>query len=71
MENNEIKGNVSEGRTVLVAEDVESNFLLLKAIIGKMYNLLHAWNLPVAGKFLYRAAAPAGTRAGNRPLRDR
>ena len=43
MENNEIKGNVSEGRTVLVAEDVESNFLLLKAIIGKMYNLLHAW----------------------------
>lgn len=44
MENNEIKGNVSEGRTVLVAEDVESNFLLLKAIIGKMYNLLHAWN---------------------------
>ena len=44
MENNEIKENVSEGRTVLVAEDVESNFLLLKAIIGKMYNLLHAWN---------------------------
>lgn len=44
MENNEIKGNVSEGRTVLVVEDVESNFLLLKAIIGKMYNLLHAWN---------------------------
>ena len=34
MENNEIKGNVSEGRTVLVAEDVESNFQLLKAIIG-------------------------------------
>ena len=44
MENNEIKENVSVGRTILVAEDVESNFLLLKAIIGKTYTLLHAWN---------------------------
>ena len=44
MENNEIKENTSAGRTILVAEDVESNFLLLKAIIGKTYNLLHAWN---------------------------
>lgn len=44
MENNEIKENVSMGRTILVAEDVESNFLLLKAIIGKTYTLLHAWN---------------------------
>jgi len=44
MENNEMKENVSTGRTILVAEDVESNFLLLKAIIGKNYNLLHAWN---------------------------
>ena len=42
--NNEIKENVSVGRTILVAEDVESNFLLLKAIIGKTYTLLHAWN---------------------------
>ena len=40
MENNEIKENVSMGRTILVAEDVESNFLLLKAIIGKTYTLL-------------------------------
>ena len=31
-------------RITLVAEDVESNFLLLKAIIGKTYTLLHAWN---------------------------
>lgn len=44
MENNETKENMSAGRTILVAEDVESNFLLLKAIIGKAYNLLHAWN---------------------------
>lgn len=44
MENNDIKENISAGRTILVAEDVESNFLLLKAIIGKTYNLLHAWN---------------------------
>ena len=51
MENNEIKENVSEGRTVLVAEDVESNFLLLKAIIGKMYNLLHAWNVEIYEQF--------------------
>lgn len=31
-------------KTILVAEDVESNFLLLKALIGKQYNLLHAYN---------------------------
>lgn len=31
-------------KTILVAEDVESNFLLLKAILGKTYNLLHAYN---------------------------
>lgn len=31
-------------KTILVAEDVESNFLLLKALIGKKYNLLHAHN---------------------------
>lgn len=36
--NNNIK------KTILVAEDVESNFLLLKAILGKTYNLLHANN---------------------------
>lgn len=31
-------------KTILVAEDVESNFLLLKAILGKTYRLLHAYN---------------------------
>lgn len=31
-------------KTILVAEDVESNFLLLKAILGKSYQLLHAYN---------------------------
>ena len=44
MENNEMKEDISARRTILVAEDVESNFLLLKAIIGKTYTLLHAWN---------------------------
>ena len=27
-------------KTILVAEDVESNFLLLKALLGKTYNTL-------------------------------
>lgn len=31
-------------KTILVAEDVESNFLLLKALLGKTYHLLHAYN---------------------------
>lgn len=31
-------------KTILVAEDVESNFLLLKALLGKTYRLLHAYN---------------------------
>lgn len=31
-------------KTILVAEDVESNFLLLKALLSKTYNLLHAYN---------------------------
>ncbi len=44
MENNETKESVSAGRTILVAEDVESNYLLLKAIIGKIYTLVHAWD---------------------------
>ena len=44
MENNETKETISARRTILVVEDVESNFLLLKAIIGKIYTLLHAWN---------------------------
>ena len=44
MENNETKESVTAGRTILVAEDVESNYLLLKAIIGKIYTLVHAWD---------------------------
>lgn len=31
-------------KTILVAEDVESNFLLLKALLGKTYKLIHACN---------------------------
>lgn len=31
-------------KTILVAEDVESNFLLLKALLSKTYKLLHALN---------------------------
>lgn len=31
-------------KTILIAEDVESNYLLLKALLGKEYNLLHAYN---------------------------
>lgn len=44
MENKGTKENVNTGKTILVAEDVESNYLLLKAIIGKIYNLVHAWD---------------------------
>lgn len=39
---NQISAN--EMKTILVAEDVDSNFFLLKAIIGKSYNLLWAKN---------------------------
>ena len=31
-------------KTILVAEDVESNFLLLKALLSKTYRLIHALN---------------------------
>lgn len=30
--------------TILVAEDNESNYKLINAILGKNYNLIHAWN---------------------------
>ena len=30
--------------TILIAEDDESNYLLIKSILGKEYNLVHAWN---------------------------
>ena len=44
MEDNVVKESASDKKIILVAEDVESNFLLLKAVIGSIYNLLHAWN---------------------------
>lgn len=31
-------------KTILIAEDVESNFLLLKALLKQEYNLIHAHN---------------------------
>lgn len=31
-------------KKILIAEDVESNFLLLNALLGKKYHLLHAYN---------------------------
>lgn len=34
----------TDKKTILVAEDVESNFLLLKALLGKTYHLIHAYN---------------------------
>ncbi len=42
--NHEIENrtNTDRMKTILVAEDVDSNFLLLKAIMGKSYNLVRA-----------------------------
>ncbi len=31
-------------KTILIAEDMEDNFLLCEALLGKRYKLLHAWN---------------------------
>lgn len=39
-----VKEEMDTQYTILIAEDVESNFLLLKVLIGKKYKLLHAWN---------------------------
>lgn len=37
--------NLSDSlKTILIAEDVESNFLLLRALLGKTYHLVHASN---------------------------
>ena len=33
-----------EKKTLLVAEDMEDNFLLCEALLGKKYKLIHAWN---------------------------
>lgn len=43
--------------TLLVAEDNESNYLLLKTILGKEYELIHAWNGREAVE-LYRKHKP-------------
>lgn len=39
-------GNVADGKqkTILVAEDISSNYLLISAMLGKQYRLLHAVN---------------------------
>lgn len=44
LQNLEMEENTDSLKTILVAEDVESNFLLLKALLGKTYHLLHAYN---------------------------
>ena len=31
-------------KTILIAEDIDSNYLLVKAILGKSYNLIRALN---------------------------
>ena len=33
-----------KNNTILIAEDDESNYLLIKSIFGDDYNLVHAWN---------------------------
>lgn len=38
------KRTIQRARTILIAEDVDSNFLLLKTLIGKKYELLWAKN---------------------------
>lgn len=38
------KRTIQKARTILIAEDVDSNFLLLKTLIGKKYELLWAKN---------------------------
>ncbi|WP_106830803.1 hybrid sensor histidine kinase/response regulator [Parabacteroides pacaensis] len=40
----EIKESNTDKKYILVAEDVRENYLLIKALLGKEYNLLHAWN---------------------------
>lgn len=37
-----MENSISLPKTILIAEDVESNFLLLQALLGKKYTLLHA-----------------------------
>lgn len=38
------EGDGGDKKTVLVAEDISSNYLLISAILGKQYRLLHALN---------------------------
>lgn len=35
---------MKEDTIILIAEDDESNFLLFRAILGKSFNIIHAWN---------------------------
>lgn len=39
-----MSGLNSDGFSILVAEDNESNFLLMEYALGKQYKLIHAWN---------------------------
>lgn len=38
------KNILPDRKTILIAEDVEENYLLIKVLLGKQYCLLHAWN---------------------------
>lgn len=51
------KKQTGEEKVILVAEDVDSNFLLLKALLGKTYALLHAQDGQEAVK-LFREKSP-------------
>lgn len=38
------KSSMVRLKTLLIAEDMEDNYLLYEAFLGKKYNLVHAWN---------------------------
>jgi len=40
----DVNKDVADIATLLVAEDDASNYKLIEAILGKEYNLIHAWN---------------------------
>lgn len=46
----------TEDKTILVAEDIQSNFLLVKALLRNRYRLLHAGNGREALDILHRDA---------------
>lgn len=43
-EHKEMVSDATQKACILVAEDHESNYKLIKAILSKSYNLVHAWN---------------------------